>query len=285
MKVDSQIHRFTIFDLSQKVASMLRHLHLVFLIIPLLGWAQGHEEEENSDPGETSMGVNQQIWLDYNPNFEYSERLTLYGEAGFRTIFPNEWYRFIVSANARLKIKPLFLKKGSSAQQVHGGLRIFYTWNRKQADGLEARLFQGFRVDLPDGDIFNFRHYLRLEERFEFGFDGRTTVGLRFRYQLTSRLDFLFEWTKIPKKLYFPVSIEFFFNLVGTRQFNDVIRITPGAGYVLNENWRVQFDLSYHNTRDGIEEGFTTNDIVFRLRVHHRWKKLPGKKIPVNDLE
>ena len=71
------------------------------------------------------------------------------------------------------------------------------------------------------------------------------------------------------ERLYLTVSMEFFWNLKGAQQFNDVVRITPGIGYEFSELWRAEFDLSYHYTRNTVEDNFATNDIVFRLRLFH----------------
>ncbi len=45
---------------------------------------------------------------------------------------------------------------------------------------------------------------------------------------------------------YFPISLEFLFDLYSTQQFNNGIRITPGLEYQFEaERWKIQFDLSY----------------------------------------
>ncbi len=72
--------------------------------------------------------------------------------------------------------------------------------------------------------------------------------------------------------LYLPVSMELFWNLKGAQQFNDVVRITPGIGYEISPIWKAEFDLSYHYTCNTVEDDFATNDIVFRLRVFHKFE-------------
>ena len=54
--------------------------------------------------------ITEQIWLDYNPDFSLSEKVDLYGEIGARTVFPNEWYRFVVGPSVRYKRPKLILK-------------------------------------------------------------------------------------------------------------------------------------------------------------------------------
>ena len=50
-------------------------------------------------------------------------------------------------------------------------------------------------------------------------------------------------------------------------RFNDVMRISPGIGYKLNEEWRFELYASYQNTLNTTEENNTSNDFVLRLRI------------------
>ena len=54
--------------------------------------------------------ITEQIWLDYNPAFSLSEKVDVYGDIGARTIFPNEWYRFVVGPSVRYKPPKLISK-------------------------------------------------------------------------------------------------------------------------------------------------------------------------------
>ena len=254
---------------------MLRYL----LIISFLASFACHAQDDR-EPGETSEGINQQIWLDYNPYKNHSERLKSYGALSFRIIFPTEWIRFMGKAGVAYKIKPFIFKgKRTTMEQLHGGLSVFFTANFSNPEILEIRPYQGYRITIPDTEIFNFEHYVRFEERLEFQLGGEATIGLRFRYRIKTHVDYLLGWTNIPKKLYLPFSVEFFGDIIGGQQFNDVIRITPGIGWIFNAEWRGEFHMSYHRTRDAIDEGFSTNDVVFRVRVfQNRTKK--KKRVP-----
>ncbi|MDB4584052.1 hypothetical protein N9164_12930 [Draconibacterium sp.] len=83
-------------------------------------------------------------------------------------------------------------------------------------------------------------------------------------------LKFKGDWLSFNDGLYLPVSIEYFQNLKGTEQFNDVVRGGPGIGYEFSELWKVEFDLSYHYTKNTVEDNFATNDFVFRFRLFHK---------------
>ena len=86
--------------------------------------------------------ITQQIWLDYNPTYSLSEKVDLYGDIGARTVFPNEWYRFVVGPSVRyikpnLKIKKLYLK-----EEFHAGIRFFFTANEGSPNRLEIPPFR-----------------------------------------------------------------------------------------------------------------------------------------------
>ncbi len=75
------------------------------------------------------------------------------------------------------------------------------------------------------------------------------------------------------KGLYLPVGAEFFWNLKGTKQFNDNLRVTIGIGRKFSDAWKAAFNVGYNYTRSSIDEDFHTNNIIFRLRVYHMPKQ------------
>jgi hypothetical protein len=235
-------------------------LSLLLLFSGYLLYAQDVEDKS----------ITEQIWLDYNPDFSLSEKVDVYGDIGARTVFPNEWYRFVVGPSVRYKQPKLILKELFYKEELHFGIRFFFTANRDNPNRLEIRPFQGYRLSWPNRPRIVLQHYVRLEERFDIETSNWiNTFGLRLRYLAELMLKFKGDWISFNEGLYLPVSIEFFWNLKGAQQFNDVVRITPGIGYEFSELWRAEFELSYHYTRNTVEDNFATNDIVFRFRVFH----------------
>ena len=217
------------------------------------------------------QGTTEQIWLDYNPSYILSERLDVYGDIGARTIFPNEWYRFVVGPSVRYKRPKLILKELFYKEELHFGIRFFFTANKSFPNRLEIRPFQGYRLAWPNRPRIVLQHYVRLEERFDIETSNWiNTFGLRVRYMAELILKFKGGWLSFNEGFYLPISIELFWNLKGAQQFNDVVRITPGIGYEFSELWKAEFDLSYHYTRNTVEDNFATNDIVLRFRVFHK---------------
>ena len=208
--------------------------------------------------------------MDYNPRYLINNKSTLHLRVGGRTIFPKAWYRVYVNPSIRYDLTSFNAKtERYRTWQLHGGLGMFYTHNLEASDVLEIRPFQGLRVRIPNWDKFPLMHYVRLEERIEVGFNSKVSeFSIRARYRVGN--DFYFPGKFFMRGFYIPLYVELFFNLKRGAQFNDLLRLTPGLGYTPNEIWRFQFDLSYHRTRDTVEEGFQTNDIVFRFRVYQK---------------
>ena len=92
----------------------------------------------------------EQIWLDYNPTYSLSEKEDLYGDIGARTVFPNEWHRFVVGPSVRYLRPNLIFKKLYYKEELHFGIRFFFTANKSFPNRLEIRPFQGYKLLMPD---------------------------------------------------------------------------------------------------------------------------------------
>ena len=215
-----------------------------------------------------------QFWLDFNPSQKLNNRFDLKGSFGARTVSPNTWYRLWVRPYLSYKMPKYILKKFNYNERLDGGMDIFYTVNTENVDRLELTPFQAYSLAWPERERLVIRHYVKLEERFELETnDWDNTFGLRFSYQASVTFKFQGEIWKYGKGFYIPVSAKFFWNLIGTKQFNDKVRITPGIGYQASPEWKVAFLLGYNYSRNSVEEDFYTNDIIYRLRIYHTIKK------------
>jgi len=220
----------------------------------------------------SSSNSTQQIWLDYDVSFARTSKVDFYGDIGIRTVFPYEWSRFIIRPSIRYKIPKKILKKTQHNAEVHAGIGFFFTNNKSVSNRLEIRPFQGYKLAWPNRPKLKIKHYVRLEERFDLQTqDWVNTFGLRLRYQARLELYFSGEYITFNKGFYLPAEIELFWNLIGTKQFNDAVRINTGIGYEFSPAFKLEFNLAYHYTRNTLEDEFDTNDAVFRLRLFHRF--------------
>jgi hypothetical protein len=244
----------------------IHSLFFILLLSIIFGEAIG---QQTNNPE-----ITKQIWLDFNPDYTINSKFILYGHIDVRTIFPKGWYRFITGGGIAYKRRPLWDKRVE--EEFHAGIGFFYTINLDNPDRLEIRPYQGYKLHWPNFARLTVQNYVRLEERFEFtGNGGGEEFGLRLRYLVQGTLHFKHFNNSIVKPLYLPVSAEFFFNLNGTDQFNDVMRVGPGLGYLFPSGWRPEFDLTFNRTRGTVAEKFTTSDLVFRFRLFY---KIPDKK-------
>jgi len=212
----------------------------------------------------------QQIWLDYDVSFARTSKVDFYGDIGIRTLSPYEWSRFIIRPSIRYKIPKKILKETYHNAEVHGGVGFFFTNNKSMSNRLEIRPFQGYKLAWPNRPILKIKHYVRLEERFDIQTNNWVnTFGLRFRYQARMEWHLQGDYIAFNKGIYLPAEIELFWNLIGAKQFNDAVRINTGIGYEFSSAFKLEFNLSYHYTRDTLEDEFGTNDLVFRLRLFH----------------
>ncbi|MFI5406209.1 MAG: hypothetical protein ACHQ1D_06815, partial [Nitrososphaerales archaeon] len=92
---------------------MLKKLLLTFFVLLNIVSAQSSSDE-----------ITQQIWLDYNPQWDLNESYTLYGSLGGRTIVPYSWTKVYFTSAIRYAPDPLFNILNKSQQELHGGLSV-----------------------------------------------------------------------------------------------------------------------------------------------------------------
>ena len=219
----------------------------------------------------TDHSLNNQFWFDYDLTYELNDRWDIYGDIGFRTIVPHNWNRYLIRPAVRFDVPKLIFKQLKYREELHGGIGFFYTTNLNISNRLEIRPFQGYRLIWPNTERIRLRQYVRLEERFDLNTrNWENTFGLRVRYlaELTIKLqgDVIDEINGA----YIKVSMELFWNLLGTKQFNDHLRASAGLGYGFTQKWKGEFHLAYHYARDTVLEAFDSSDIVYRFRAFYR---------------
>jgi hypothetical protein len=238
---------------------MFRKLVIVFFVLLNFSYAQSSSDD-----------VTQQIWTDYNPQWNLNENYTFYGSLGYRTIIPYSWTKLYFTSAVRFAPDPLFELVNKLQQEVHFGLNFYYTFNEDKTNQIELRPFQGYKISWPNLERIKVSHTIRLDERFIF------TIGEDdFTFDLVARykIEAIFHRTKhlvdFADGFYFPISVEFFIKLYSNEQYNDAIRVTPGLGYSSSsERWKIQFDLSYQYSKNEEESDFTKNTIIYRLRFY-----------------
>jgi len=216
--------------------------------------------------------VNQQLWLDYNFKNIYNENQNLSTQVGFRKIAPKVYNRLLVISSLNFKNnKKLFKFKNDNIfiKSYHLGSGLIYTQNYDKNDNFELRFIQGFKFEIPTIKPVTLNNYVRLEERFQNSFDNSGwTSGFRLRYRLSTILSWNNHRLSFTKGLYIPLEGEVFFNLKKADRFNDLIRLSPGLGYRLENDWRFELYVILNTTKNITETNNKSSDFILRLRVY-----------------
>jgi len=215
--------------------------------------------------------VNQQFWLDYNFTSIFNENQNLSTQIGFRKITPEIYNKFLGHSTLNIKNdKKLIdlINDKPLLKSYHLGAGLIYTQNYDANDNLEFRLMQGVKFEIPTIKSITLYNYVRLEERFqnEFSNSGWTTA-FRLRYKLSTILSWNKHYLSFAKGLYIPLQAEVFINLKKADRFNDLLRISPGIGYRLENDWRFELYVIFNSTKNITETNNKSSDFILRLRV------------------
>lgn len=217
--------------------------------------------------------VTNQLWLNYNMTYPVSERTELLGELGFKTISPKVWNRYFIKPGVKFNIPKFMFKKLKYKESLSAGIGFYLTDNFNEDNRLEIRPYQGYLLDWPNRERVRLRHYLRLEERFDINTkDWINTFGLRFRYLIDMTIKLQGDIVPEAKGFYIPVSMEFFWNLLSTEQFNDVYRTSAGIGSNFSKKWRMEALFGYQYSRNTVTEDFQTNDLIYQIKAYYRFQ-------------
>lgn len=238
---------------------------MLIYCISLMGYTQ-------EEPLEEDNAFTQQFWFTTSPSWTLKDSVSLKTDLSYRTIDTHSWDRFVVRGGYEKEIKPFIFKDLKRRESYIGGLGFFYFNNKQGHNSLEIRPFQGYSISFHLTKRIQLTNFFRLEERFLITNQDRSNhFGLRFRYQIMTNIGlqgFIFEEGR---GFYFPVGVEFFYNVVELSQFSDVVRITPGAGYQFDNSFKIQGMLAYHYTEQNIGGLYRTNDIIYRIKLIKRF--------------
>jgi hypothetical protein len=263
---------------------MNKSSRLFFLVFMIL--QNGFCQEEAPD-----LSVNSQFWTDFNGRKEFRKNRSASGFLGYRTISPHVYDKFVAFATYDIDHtkSPEFLKlKKPLINSFHLGGGLYFTDNRNDDNTFEFRLSQGFKFYIPSIKQLPLMSLVRIEERFQKTFDGSSwNASMRFRYRVSTVIEWKKRLFSFNKGMYIPINVEFFYSFKEADRDNDVIRISPGLGYKFSDAWKAEFYVSYHYTRNATEQQDGSNDIVFRLRIYksNRVKKPPQLNTKDEDIK
>ncbi len=206
--------------------------------------------------------VSEQLWLQYVPRWVFPSNLELVGDFGFRTEFgEQDWRRVIVRPSLRTPV---------GSFRLSGGVGGFFTSHDRFENRFEIRPFQGIAATWPSRRILGFDHYLRAEERFQWGGGTETTnVSIRLRYRLRTQYALPGPQGRPPWRV--RAVGEAFLTVVGDAgQFRETARLGLGIGREFGNAWGVWLDATWQKI-GRVFTGAPTNDFYIRVRVDQHW--------------
>lgn len=205
--------------------------------------------------------VDNQLWFDFIPHFEISERLEYFGGVSYRTTVNDEDFR-------RLMVRPSIRYSWTYELDLIAGVGLFGTWEIGDYKTFELRPYQGIRLNWPKIWRMNLKQRGLIEERLQWNNLDEFSPTVRFRYRIK---------TKFPinkpnvdyKTAYLPLSYELFAN--GGRNevelFQNRSRIMTGIGYVFNEKWIAELEVTFQRSRSNSADQLTLSDRIFRFKL------------------
>ena len=220
---------------------------------------------------ESTSAVTNQIWIDFNQSYKFSESFNLHTKIGAKTIFPKVWNKFYVSGEVSYNIPQFMFKKLMYREKVYAGVDFYYIYFTEEPDIVEISPYQGYTLSWPNRKRIILKHNVELGQRFQWDVKYRNySFGLKLSYEASLIFKFHGDVWEYGKGFYLAVSAKFWWNLIATTVFNDVMRITPGIGYEINPKWKTAFLVGYNYTRNLTVETFHTNNIIYRFRVYYK---------------
>jgi len=151
--------------------------------------------------------------------------------------------------------------------QLAGGLDTRYTNDEESADRLELRPFAGVKLLVPNQIKWNIYNYSRYEHRVLENLDThdwshidriRSQFGVEFPLTSQSRA-----WQ--PKTWYGLAFVEPFYRFDTDRI--DPLRLGTGIGYIVNDDFRLEFTYYAQFTRPAGSSSPEYTDNIFRLNL------------------
>jgi hypothetical protein len=209
-----------------------------------------------------------QVWLEYMLNIPFANSFNVENAFTYSTVTNSpKWRTFDYNGTLEYSISPNF--------DLLGAALISYTAQTESYNTFEVRPSLGTRVYFTPNKRIQTRLLLRVEQR---NFKNLDTKEWSHVIRPRMRAEVI---VPINQDSYFKINLWYamadaewmFVNTDVDERFANRFRIRVGAGYRLNYSFR--FELLYMNqqSKNGIDEDFSSSDNVIRIRVKQYLRK------------
>jgi hypothetical protein len=206
--------------------------------------------------------TSEQLWLDYNPSWMLSEKVSFGGDMGYRTrLDVARGFRLVLRPGVDLPYRFLTFK---------AGIGNFWSISDDITNRWEIRPYQGVGWVWPRTRVI-FDHLARLEERFDFNTVTWNSVNsLRGRYRLRLRFPF---GMKRPDRFWRAyASGEMFLKLAGEEGLQrEQFRLTLGLERSFSRLLRIRAQITWQQEELFLLPSESSDDVYFRFRVYQNF--------------
>ena len=221
-----------------------------------------------------AQSPNHQLWFEYMLNYPFANSFNLENTFVYSTLLNSpRWWSYEYTPTLEYSV--------DAHIDVLFGVTLSYTAQTDDYNTFEVRPYLGTRIHITPHKRVLTRIYLRLEDR---NFKNLDTKDWETVWRPRVRLEALVPINKksaFEDKLWYGiVDAEWLFsedNDVDER-FANRFRLRIGVGYRLSYSSRFEFIYMAQQSKNGIDDSFSTSDNIFRFRYkHYLRKKKPTK--------
>lgn len=214
------------------------------------------------------QSVNEQVWFEYMGNYSFANSFNFEGALTYNTVLSSPgWKDYGFSGTTEWSINQFI--------EPLAAISVAYTNQTDSYNTFEIRPVIGSRFYLTPDRRVQVRLLARLEQR---NFKNLETGEWTQAYRPRLRGEFIIPITKdsyFKDNLWYAIvdgELIYTTNDVKER-FANRLRMRTGIGYRLNYSLRFEFIYMLQQSRDGIDDQFTSTDNIFRFRLKHYLRK------------
>jgi len=209
-----------------------------------------------------------QIWWDATLTHQFTPKLSVGGDFGYRGVASEGWDMLMIRPMVRYRFKP--------SLNVVGGVGSFNTFGDLEGNTYEFRLFQDFNARWPDLPYVQFFHRIRFEQRFFYHEKFENESQYRSRYLIGAESDDFAVFSK-KRTFYLQTMWEGFFKLGGgaSERFVNNQRAHAAFGHRFSVKFRYELHYIWQKSRSFSHDGFKTTENIIRLRFYYLLRQAP----------